>query len=400
MQLDSGDYTDTADLLRHRNHLSVAFQLNCFIAFFGFPSGPYNMAGETDPVSFLIRSVCFVSVVSAHTGIMLRDPILNFGMLLLCRGLSWIIRSDVRAGKRFNGQATLWNSCNSRLPSLTSASYTNGPTVRGDCDNPNDWANYQPAIIILLSSILILGSTMTPLTFNLGGRQGSPAAKMLSDAGSLGDSQSVVPLSDIDQCLLIYPGLDQSQQAAAMLVFFFYHPSILFKNPPPTDATEGYSLYLSPLALACESAVTGLTHDDGIYCTVAQSYPSTDKKQRACTSRLQNTEFTASRCQLRRSLCDHITCVILCASRFNTVTPRCAAAGLERAADCCSWLENKSSVISFEYLKTTCAARCAAAGLEGAADCCSWFESISCSLSGDAFRIQSFGKTPTEHPKY
>ncbi|KAF7760407.1 hypothetical protein Agabi119p4_11083 [Agaricus bisporus var. burnettii] len=223
--------------------------------------------------------------------------------------------------------------------------------------------------------------------------QGSPAAKMLSDAGSLGDSQSVVPLSDIDQCLLIYPGLDQPQQAAAMLVFFFYHPSILFKTPPPTDATEGYPLYIA-----------GLAHDD-----VAQSYPSTDKSSErvlqdfkilslqrvdvnyggAGPSTFKKGVFTlVADC---RSLCDHITCVILRASRFNTVTPRCAAAGLERAADCCSWLENKSSVISFEYLKTTCAARCAAAGLEGAADCCSWFESISCSLSGDSFVFITLG---------
>ena len=34
---------------------------------------------------------------------------------------------------------------------------------------------------------------------------------------------------------------------------FFYHPSIFFKNPPPTDATEGYSLYIA-----------GLAHDDGM----------------------------------------------------------------------------------------------------------------------------------------
>ncbi|EKM73710.1 hypothetical protein AGABI1DRAFT_130022 [Agaricus bisporus var. burnettii JB137-S8] len=64
---------------------------------------------------------------------------------------------------------------------------------------------------------------------------------MLSDAGSLGDSQSVVPLSDIDQCLLIYPGLDQSQQAAAMLGYPLYiaglaHDDAIAQSPSPTQA--------------------------------------------------------------------------------------------------------------------------------------------------------------------
>ncbi|XP_006456177.1 hypothetical protein AGABI2DRAFT_146090 [Agaricus bisporus var. bisporus H97] len=185
---------------------------------------------------------------------------------------------------------------------------------------------------------------------------------MLSDAGSLGDSQSVVPLSDIDQCLLIYPGLDQPQQAAAMLLGWHtttHNQIAIVQSPSPTEAPIKSSERV-----------------------------------------LQDDTLCFKILSLQRVDVNYGGGVILCASRFNTVTPRCAAAGLERAADCCSWFENKSSVISLKCLKTICAARCAVAGLEGAADCCSWSESISCTLSGDAHRILNFGKTLIEHPKF
>ncbi|KAF7763878.1 hypothetical protein Agabi119p4_8415 [Agaricus bisporus var. burnettii] len=118
-------------------------------------------------------------------------------------------------------------------------------------------------------------------------------------------------------------------------------PTVCFKT---TSCASRYLLLWNPIRITYNRFLSSQRDDNRRRRRSAYIPLSIPRSGSSWTTKYSATSVTDFVRTLVADCCsrfEFITCVILCASRFNTVTPRYAAAGLERAADCCG---------SFEYM--------------------------------------------------